>query len=136
MFFVKIPKIKEKVFLNMEKRKGFFKKGHQYSKGKGRPPGSVDSKRHLLTKLFLEYSEQYWPSICQTIFEEALKGNTKALLFVAEYSMVKPSQHIVCEATEPNEIDLDVLKNMSSDDLRALGAKIVHKHEVSVEGFH
>lgn len=114
------------------KRKTLFQPGHQLSKGKGRPPGSVDSKRHLLTKLFLEKAEAQWPLICDKLFEEAFNGNTKVLMFIAEYVMCKPSQVVIYDNFESNiENNTETLKNMSSEQLRQLASKALSEKHIN-----
>jgi len=107
-----------------------FQKGHTLSKGKGRPPGSNDSGRIELTKMFLQRCKEDWPKLMDQIFEQAHKGNQRMLAMIVEFAMAKPT-HITIEAEAPRQIEtLDDADNMSTTELRAIMTQYVQSKRI------
>ncbi len=87
------------------------------------------SKKLVLTRLFLNQSEEEWPTICDKLFEEAYKGNYKVLLFIAEYSMIKLSHLVITEPTVEKIESLEDVEKLSSVELKELAAKIINEYK-------
>ena len=114
-------------------KNGTFKVGNQASKGYGRPKSIFKTIPQENFRHILETSKEYFQKAFGKLLEEIEKGNMRAIELY--FSLVLPKQmHLLPdeEVDEKFNLRVEEIRNMTSQELLEMTARLVDEEEESV----